>query len=138
MIQYMRAFLLLPFGGSLDRVGQSRERAVASLGSESCPGRKGASSRLDRRIDRAFVPGGHVGELPAVPVDRAAYLEAVPARHAPAVDVVIDGHGHALDLDRLGAARTDAHPANLGACPTHVDPLSGATIISPPRGGAVW
>ena len=61
----------------------------------------------DGRVDLRRAAGGHPGELPTVPLNRAADLEAIGRRDPRAVDVVVDGDADALDVDPTGGL--DAH-----------------------------
>lgn len=109
--------------GSVDGGGEAGEGGVAPLRTERRPGRKGSPCRGDGGVDLRRTPGGHPGQLPAVPVDRASYGETVGAGDAAAVDEVIQRDDTPSTRVRLGLTRFSA--------PVRPVPVRGRS--SPPR-----
>ncbi len=64
----------------VDRVGEPGQDLVASTGAERRPLGECTPCRRDRTVDLGLGAGGDLGKLPAVPLDRAADLEALAPR----------------------------------------------------------
>jgi hypothetical protein len=86
----------------VDCVREPAERSLPPLRSERGPVRERSPRRGDRRVGLCRASACNVGELPAVPVDRATNLEGLGRVHAPPVDVVAGRHGHTLDIGSGG------------------------------------
>ena len=97
--------------GLVDRVGEASEVGVSFARPEICPRRERLAGGGDGRVDLGMAAVRDLRELPAVPVDRAPHLEGRLAGDPPAVDVVVDRDGYAIDLDLVAHAVAVARSA---------------------------